>query len=322
MSENAPMPFWMRLALLGTAVLMPLLAGSVLVFFAATTVMVGSNDRALVWVEGDRGQIETMRQRVADSPWFPQGRTRPANAGTERPDACSEDAHEFSFGGLRAEQAQAARSTLEAYARDAGAQVCQTNLYIINEHPDPAATPTSTRLASALLQSALIPCGIALLIYWAFAKQLHLRPDAGGQPLKVQATAGVIAGAAGASGLVLISWLLHTVSEVPQQALAGSLAHLGPYLLVAILFSEPLLEELAFRAWLIPIAERAIGTYGSATLSTTLFAAVHLPFGASEAMSALVVGGILAATYLRTRSLLACVMANALMAGTSLLFGG
>jgi membrane protease YdiL (CAAX protease family) len=322
MAENAPMPFWMRLALLGMAVAMPLLAGAVLVFFAATTVMVGSNDRALVWAEGERGQIEAMRQRVADSPWFPQGRTRAAGTATELPSTCSDAAYEFSFGGLRAEQAQAARSTLESYARDAGARLCQTNLFIINEHPDPVATPTRARLASALLQSALIPCGIALLVYWAFARQLQLQPNAGGQRLGAQVAIGVIAGVAGASALAVLSWFLRMAGGMAQEPMVGNFADLGPYLLVAILFSEPLLEELAFRAWLIPIAERAIGSYGAAALSATLFAAVHLPFGAREVISAMVVGGVLATTYLRSRSLLACVMANALMAGGSLAMAG
>lgn len=322
MSEEVPLDLWTRLGLLGLAILMPLLAGSALVFFAAASVMVGSSDRALVWAEGDRSQIEAMSQRVADGPWFPNGRTRAPDARNPRPSACGDSAHEFSLGGLRAEQAQAALSILESYARDAGARVCQTNTFIINEHPDPVTAPPGARLASAILQSALIPCGITLLIYWAFASQLQLQPNAGGQALRVQASVGALAAMIGVLALAGITWLFRTAGWSSHEPTLGTLADLGPYLLVAILLSEPLLEELAFRAWLLPIAERAVGTVAAVALSSLLFASVHLPFGLEEFASALVVGGLLAATYLRTRSLLACVVANALLAGASLVMNG
>lgn len=318
MSENATPKFWSRLALLGVAVSLPVLAGFVLVFFAATTVMVGSSDRALLWAEGSQGELDALGDRVTHSPWFPQGRMRAAAADVPSPTPCGRDAREYSFGGLRAEQAQAARSTLESYARDAGASVCQTNTFIINEHPDPVATSVTGRLASALLQSALIPCGIALLGYWAFAAQLNLPPTAGTQPVSIQLRAGAIAALLGSLGLSGIA-LMGSLTGESTASTAGTLTDLGPYLMVAILVSEPLLEELAFRAWLIPIAERAIGTASAAVLSILLFAAMHLPFGGMAFTSALIVGSVLAATFVRTRSLLACVVANALMAGVALL---
>jgi len=320
MSENAPPRPWTRLGLLTLAIAMPLLAGSVLAFFATSSVMVGDTDRALVWAEGNRSQIETLRQRVADSPWFPNGRTRAPDADNPLPPECGETAHEFSLGGLRAEQAQAARSILESYARDAGATVCLTNVFIINEHPDPVATPLLSRMANALLQTALIPCGVALLIFWAFARQLRLRLNAGGKGLPAQIGSALVAALVGVLALAGLGWLMRTAGWTSPEPVVGSLAEIGPYLLVAILFSEPLLEELSFRAWLVPLAERAIGTAGAATLSTLLFASMHLPFGVDEFASALVAGGVLTATYLRTRSLLACVVTNALMAGASLLF--
>jgi len=319
MSENAAPKLSTRLGLLALAILLPLLAAAALVSFAAGAVMVGSTDRALVWAEGSRSQIETMRQRVADSPWFTHGRTRAPDAGNPLPAGCGETAHEFSLGGLRAEQAQAARSVLESYAHDVGATVCLSNVFIINEHPDPVATPPLARISSALLQSALIPCGVALLIYWAFAGQLRLQPNAGGKPLPVQLGTAVIAAFVGVLALVGLGWLLRAAGWTSHEPTVGSLADLGPYLLVAIMFSEPLLEELSFRAWLIPLAERTIGTAGAGTLSTVLFASMHLPFGWDEFASALIAGAVLTATYLRTRSLLACVVANALMAGASLL---
>jgi len=319
MSENAATPFLMRLGLLALAILMPLLAGTVLVFFATTSVMVGDTDRAIVWAEGNRSQIETLRQRVGDSPWFPNGRTRAPDADNPVPPECGETAHEFSLGGLRAEQAQAARSVLESYARDAGATVCLTNVFIINEHPDPVATPPLSRLANGLLQTALIPCGVALLIYWAFAGQLRLRLDAESKGLPAQIGSAFVAAFVGVLALAGLGWLMRTAGWTSPEPVVGSLAELGPYLLVAILFSEPLLEEISFRAWLIPLAERAIGTAGAAALSTLLFALMHLPFGLAEFASAGVAGAVLTATYLRTRSLLACVVANALMAGASLL---
>jgi len=322
MSEKVPPKPWTRAALLGLAILMPLLAATALVFFAASTVMVGSSDRALVWAEGNRSQMDSMSLRVAATPWFPQGRTRAADASNPAPSGCSATAREFSFGGLRAEQAQAARSVLESHAADAGARICQSNVFIINEHPDPIAATTAARLASALLQSALIPCGLAVLVYWAFARQLGLQPNPDGQPLRVQMAIGAVAGVSGVLGLATLAWLLRTIGLASPEPLQGTLAGLGPWLLVAVIFSEPLLEELAFRAWLIPIAERAVGTAGAAALSALLFASVQLPFGWSGFAPALLVGGVLAATYVRARSLLACVVANALMAGTSMAVAG
>lgn len=319
MSEKTPLTLWPRLALLGLAALLPLLAGSALVFFAASAVMVGSSDRALVWADGSQDQIDSMSHRIAGDPWFPQGRTRAPDTANPLPAGCLGTAHEFSFGGLRAEQAQAARSLLESHAAEAGARVCQSNIFIINEHPDPIATTSSARLASALLQSALLPCGFAVLIYWAFARQLRLQPNAGGQPLRVQARIGAMAALSGSVALAAFVWLLPSAGVASPEPVPGTLADLGPYLLVGILVSEPLLEELAFRAWLIPIAERAIGSAGAALLSTLLFALLQLPFGWTGFAHTLVVGSVLAVTYLRTRSLLSCVIANALMAGAVLL---
>jgi membrane protease YdiL (CAAX protease family) len=91
---------------------------------------------------------------------------------------------------------------------------------------------------------------------------------------------------------------------------------LGPGLVLGIVVVEPLLCELAFRAWMLPLAQRAVGIWPAAGLTTLAYAAAQLPTGLADAAPALLLGGINAALYLRTRSLLACTLVGAL-AGAS-----
>lgn len=76
-------------------------------------------------------------------------------------------------------------------------------------------------------------------------------------------------------------------------------------------FIAPFVEELSFRAWMIPIASKAIGPLRAVIFSTFLFSAHHSPSGVLEWMFYLVAGGALSFLWLQTRSLATCVLAHA-----------
>ena len=145
----------------------------------------------------------------------------------------------------------------------------------------------------------------------------------------IVSTAGIVVGVAGATtdrsaivvagvaGLVAVELVELILRLAWPDATVGSDAISGlgpdPFSLPVILLVGvyvPFLEELAFRAWLIPVAERAIGLWPACALSVFAFAAIHLPFAGPELLGTLVLGAIFAVVYALTRSLPACLVAH------------
>lgn len=111
----------------------------------------------------------------------------------------------------------------------------------------------------------------------------------------------------GIRGLVLAR--LHLDSGAP--AVVGEGAGINaPLVLASVGILVPLVEELAFRAWLIPIASRVIGLTGAVVLSVVLFVAGHLILDPSVALFYLGAGLVFSMVWCVARSLLACFVAH------------
>lgn len=82
-------------------------------------------------------------------------------------------------------------------------------------------------------------------------------------------------------------------------------------MVLALIGLSPAIEELAYRAWLITLAERAVGALAAGMLSSLAFAASYLPASGREWLLGILLGAVCSALYLRTRSLWAPVVANA-----------
>ena len=109
--------------------------------------------------------------------------------------------------------------------------------------------------------------------------------------------------------------------EVPRTA-GLAIPEIGASLAFALVIASPFMDELAFRGWMLPLAERATGLLPGAMLSTATYAALQAPSTTLDAAIHVVQGGLYAALFLRTRSLLACVLAHCGCSVATLLMGG
>ncbi|MBW8366844.1 MAG: CPBP family intramembrane metalloprotease [Arenimonas sp.] len=297
------------------SLLLPVAAVTLLTLFTIGAVMLAANDRAIVWAEGSPAQLEEMESRVLANPWFKHGRSRAADDIHPLPAECGAGAREFSFGSLGEFEGQAARDILELIAAQAGAQPCTTNLFIINELPDPARQSGAQRAASTILAASILPLGMVLFLYVALAGRLQLGTlPRSGAKLASELTWGVGAGA-GVSLAVMLGYWLGVPAANPAGAL--SVADVGYSLAFTLMFAVPVMEEMAFRGWMIPLAERGIGSTGAAAASSVLYAAASLPADAASAVGYLLLGATCAGLYLRTRSVLACIVTNVMVSVTS-----
>lgn len=301
------------------SLLLPLVAAALLALFTIGAVMLSTNDRAIVWAEGTPRQLDELQRHVSANPWFRHGRSEPAGRDNPLPAGCSAGAREFSFGSLGEFEAQAAREILELMASQAGARVCLSNLFIINELPDPASQTWHQQLAHAVLGASLLPLAMVLFAYVAMSGRLGLprlmaMPPAGGHASAAALGWGIAVGI----GIGLVMALMHSTGfEAPQAAAEMTLANVGLPLGFTLVVAVPVIEEVAFRGWMIPLAERSIGTLPAALASSVLYAAASLPADAWSAAGCLLLGAAYAGVYLRTRSVPACIAANLLASATS-----
>ena len=91
-----------------------------------------------------------------------------------------------------------------------------------------------------------------------------------------------------------------------------------PWLIVASLIA-PVFEEFIYRAWLLERLTRVMRESTALLLSTASFAAIHLPSSIFEWFNFFLVGLVLGLLWLRTRSLLAVVLAHGLYNGVLLI---
>lgn len=307
-----------RAMALTQSLMLPVLAVALLAFFTLGAVMVSSKDRAIVWLQGTPAQLQEAQRRVLANPWFKHGRTRQASEANPLPAECRRGAHEFSFGMLGEFEGQAAREILELIASESGASVCVTNVFIINELPEPESQTWVQKAASVILGASILPLAMVLFVFVALSGRLRL------ETLRVSTSQlpGTLAWGVGVGvGLSVALALAHAVDSatgITAQAMpAMTIASVGLPLAFTLMVAVPAIEELAFRGWMIPLAERGVGSAGAALASSVLYAAANLPADVASAAGYFLLGATYAGLYLRTRSVLACVLANILASATS-----
>lgn len=308
-----------KLALLAMSLLLPAVLLACSHVFVGGLMMVGNSDRAIVWAQGAASDIETARMRIESSEVFHAGRV----AKPQQPDYvssdCGPDAVELSFGGLGLHDGQAAREALELLAAQAGLQVCASGIFIISDASTGDAVERFGFVAKHLLLYLLVPGGIVVCLYWMFREQFQLPAL-----LSVQsAGSGIGLGLVAALALVAATAAINLAFGFPwsgdRPGFAPGSDATAAFLGLALIGLSPVLEELAYRAWLITLAERALGAWAASILSSLAFAASHLPASGREWLLGIVLGAVCSALYLRTRSLWASVAANA---GLSLMLLG
>ena len=300
------------------SLLLPALAVSLLALFTLGAVILSANDRAIVWVDGTPAQLQEMQRRVLANPWFKQGRDRPATITHPVPAGCGPAAREFSFGSLGEFEAQAAREILEMIASETGARTCLNNVFIINELPDGARQTWTQTAASTLLGASLLPLAMVVFAFAALAGRLKLGSlTSRAESLSITASWAAGTGLGVCLVLALAHWLGATATGQVGAANAMTLASVGYPLAFTLMVAVPVIEEVAFRGWMIPLAERGMGTLPAAFASSALYAAASLPGDAWSAAGYLLLGGAYAGLYLRTRSVAACIVANLLASATS-----
>ena len=126
---------------------------------------------------------------------------------------------------------------------------------------------------------------------------------------------GVGLGLLAALGLLALTAIINLAFGLPWPGDRLGIApgsDTGTVLLVlALVGLSPVIEELAYRAWLITLAERALGAWAAGALSSLAYAASYSPDSGREWLLGLILGAACSALYLRTRSLWAPVAANA-----------
>jgi membrane protease YdiL (CAAX protease family) len=301
------------------ALLLPLIHLSLLTLFVIASGLLGSRDRAVVWADGEPGALVAAGAALMSNEWFPEPRVAPAAGSGPIPPGCSKSAHQFSIGGLRAEENQAARALIENVVRDAGARVCDSNRYVINEAGASGSQGPVQSIAALLLDSALLPGAMVLAAFLGLGALLNVRLACPSCPsLPAQLATGASVGLAWLASVALVQVAL----GAPLPSEAFDVSALGVGLAFAILVTEPALEELVFRNWLQELSERAAGAGIAALLSALLSAAAQLPQTLAQGALALSLGATLALVFVRTRSLPGCIACNLVASGGWMLWQG
>lgn len=301
-----------RLGALALALSLPLLLWLATWAGASALVRAGDHDRSLAWVTGSEAQLARLEAAVAGHAVFAGGAVHRRGVERWRPAACPGNAVAVGFGRLQAHELAPSHDALhEAIARS-GATRCAVHTFVQADLPGPFAPRGWPGTMPALVLLVVVPAGLVLVAHLALRGQ-GLVDGHWGWPAHVRR-----ATLAATAALALLQAAAWATNGPPPPAFPGGLAPApGPLLLVLV--HAALLEEASLRAWWQPLAARSIGAAGAALLSATASMALRAPTDWPGAVAAFASGGVLALLYLRTRSLPACVLANA--GGAALLVG-
>lgn len=300
-----------KLLLVAMSLLLPAVLLACNHVFVAGLMRVGDSDRAIVWAQGAPSAIAAVRADIENNAVFHAGRV----ATPARPDHvssnCGPDAVELSFGGLGMHDAQAAREALETLAVQAGLVVCASDIFLLNDAGAGGAGGRVGFVAQHLLLYLAVPGGILACLYWMFREPWQLQAPF----VARSAGPGIGLGLAAALALLAVTAAINLAFGLPWPGDRPGIApgsDTGTVLLVlALVALSPVIEELAYRAWLITLAERALGAWAAGLLSSLAYAASYQPTSGREWLLGVVLGAACSVLYLRTRSLWAPVAANA-----------
>lgn len=300
-----------KLLLLALSLLLPATLLVCTHAFVAAQMHVAANDRAIVWAQGDARGIATARARIESHAVFSSGMAIAGSPEDPAPAPCDAGAYELSFGHLSRDDAHAAREELELIARESGLAACASHRFRLN---DPGADDAAGQWRFAgqhLLVFLVVPAGICLCLYWMFRDQLGLPTLRSGQGFGGK----LLLGLGGALAAAMLSFLVHTAAgEAGFDARAAQLPAPGFATLAMVLsltLGSAMIEEVAYRSWLITLSERVLGRWPAAVFSTCLFTLSYQPANVADAFALVALGGVCSALYLRTRSLAAPITAHA-----------
>lgn len=164
-----------------------------------------------------------------------------------------------------------------------------------------SATGTMIGLAAAALG--------ALAFWWWTRRRMPPMATVGPGRTVMLSLAAFVAAALAVLGY---GGLLHALDALPGAAPGLDLPPGSGLVIVAIaVLVAPIIEEVVFRYWLLGRWAPLIGSAAALLLSSAIFAAIHMDFGAWALGGRLIVGLALGVLWLRTRSLWACIAVHA-----------
>lgn len=289
-----------RLKYLAQSLLLPLLQALLLgaVFFVQ--LMFFSTTVATVWVEVEGHDLASIEERLQKLE-FKTSVVRSSELREALPDTCSEDSFRIEVSGNRGLDSDALMGAIEGEGSDS--YVLCSGLVFRSVAPQ-FATATDW-ITLVLLGVSSLFVGLAYMAGRAWLP--HIENDSS-LSKKILLGLGAAAAIIGANIFFLGSGLFPSGQHVEPGVL---LPEQVIFFVILTVLIAPFVEELAFRAWMIPIASKAVGAPVAALFSTLVFSASHFPSDVYEWMFYLVAGGALSLLWLRTRSLATCVLAHA-----------
>ena len=284
-----------RLALLLKALVLPLLA---VVFLNASLVpaFFWSTDRIGIWIDAADADLAG-RVAVVRPEWGTR-LVAASSVGETAPEACGRGASKV----VAESSDRDAGNLLYQELRAAGLPTCGGLEVTFNVVP--SSPRTVERWSTGWRESSLLLLGViaATLVYRRYAD----RPNA---PLAARTHLRNAAfGMLGAAGVYAC------MRAVMLAFPAGQYVSEPPVLSVMTILSmsvlAPYLEEISFRAWLLPLASRAVGAVGAIAVSAITFSLVHGVFDIPHLVFYASAGLVFALVWQYTRSLLACVVAH------------
>ena len=173
---------------------------------------------------------------------------------------------------------------------------------------------SATDKARTILLGSLLSLPVFALLCWGFRRRLHTARDFTWK----QGTRWTLLALLGIYAVnISLSALLPPQPESLQRYLDAyrPLFTDAPIWATALLMivAAPLVEELAFRKWMLSLLPRAIGAVAGVLLGCALFISIHLPESAWHVTMLAAPSLAFSLLWMRSRSLLLCWVAHAVM---------
>ncbi|MGI8560054.1 MAG: CPBP family intramembrane glutamic endopeptidase [Luteimonas sp.] len=287
------------------AVALPMLA---LLLIAATylvDVLVARDQRIVYWVE----PVQAAPQVGADRYVFTIGASR-VLARVDRemagvPERCSAAGYALVIDSTRPEGAERIVAAVDSQIAGQGLARC-AGVWFQDRPADDATLLAGVFPANWLFPTLLL---LSFALMYALYRRYRLPPAAPA----LSAPRAVVHGIVAAGLMVAVSLLYTTIlaaGGVHGKEMAASDGHFHLPIWLGVAFFQPMIEEVAMRAWLIPIVMTRLRPVAAIVGTSALFSLVHGSLQADDLGLYFLLGCILAVVWVRTRSLLACVVAH------------
>lgn len=198
---------------------------------------------------------------------------------------------------------------LDAWLAKSGMQVCTAPWSVTNQVPQHSSSLSRYLNGWQWLLASIISFGIVWVIYRKYGlpeREPGIILGLGPRVVVGFSAVGLLYGV----NLLLLVWSGYEL--IPYSDIFDKFGDTwrSPAMYLSMSLAIPLIEETAFRAWLIPLASRSIGQAGAILLSIILFAAAHVHFDWPSMLFYLSAGAIFSLLWFWTRSLATCVLAH------------